>query len=112
MRTLLCCAFLLCAVLLCDLLSVLVHFMAGMELLTGVYLLSYHGAPKHGIFGKITPTPVPSPSGRLVRANERYKLSYHGAPERGIFGKMTLTAVPSNPGQQGTDSWVFDDFDV
>ena len=82
MRTLLCCAlfvvrFLLCAVLLCDLASVLVHFMAGVELLTGVYLLSYHGAPEHGIFSKIT-----------------------------------LTAVPSNPGQQGTDSWVFDDFDV
>lgn len=52
---------LLCAVLLRDLASVLVHFMAGVELLTGVYLLSYHGGAGDGIFSKITPTPVPSP---------------------------------------------------
>lgn len=41
-----------------------------------------------------------------------YLLSYHGGEEHGIFSKITPTPVPSNPGQQGTDSWVFDDFDV
>ena len=95
MRTLLCCTRFVVRCFVVRFGVRFIAFMAGVELLTGVYLLSYHGAPEHGIFSKITTAPVPRPCGRLVRANERYKLSYHGAPEHGIFSKITPTPVPS-----------------